>query len=75
MIFDGPASANYDIDLGTYLLNDWYYQTAFEVNAVASENLQNLNAPPAANNVLINGTNKNANGGGKYNEVSKYCYA
>jgi FtsP/CotA-like multicopper oxidase with cupredoxin domain len=24
---NGPATANYDIDLGTYTLSDWYVQT------------------------------------------------
>ena len=70
MVFDGPASANYDIDLGPYVLNEWYYQTAYQINAITSQNLQNQAPPPDADNILINGTNKNANGGGSYNQVS-----
>ncbi|KAK4503238.1 hypothetical protein PRZ48_006666 [Zasmidium cellare] len=70
MVFHGPASANYDIDLGTYSLSDWYYATAYQVAARTLNNLQSKNGPPAADNILINGTNKNAQGGGKYNYVS-----
>ena len=70
MIFDGPASANYDIDLGPYVLSDWYYPTAFQVNSLAAQALQRQQPAPPADNILINGTNKNANGGGQYNQVS-----
>lgn len=70
IIFDGPASANYDIDLGTYTVNEWYYQTAWQINSIASQNLQQQGPPPDADNLLINGTNKNADGGGSYNKVS-----
>lgn len=70
MIFDGPASANYDIDLGPYVMSDWYYPTAFQINSLTSVNLQTGNPPPNADTVLINGTNKNANGCGSYNKVT-----
>lgn len=70
MIFDGPATANYDYDLGVYPLSEWYYQTAFQVNAITSQNLQGFQGPPNADNILINGTNKNADGGGSYNQVT-----
>lgn len=69
-MFDGPASANYDVDLGPYTLTDWYYPTAFQINAITSQNLQLNNGPPSADNILINGTNKNAKGTGRYNHVS-----
>jgi hypothetical protein len=36
---------------------------------IVLSNLQRQVAPPSADNVLINGTNKNANGGGQYNQV------
>jgi hypothetical protein len=72
MIFDGPASANYDVDLGPYMLSDWYYPTAMQVSEQASLNFQNHAGPPSADNVLINGANRNTNGGGKYNQVSSY---
>lgn len=70
IVFDGPASANYDIDLGPYMLNDWYYQTAFQIDAITLQNLQNQGPPPSGDNILINGTNKNAKGGGSYNQVT-----
>lgn len=70
MVFDGPASANYDIDLGPYMLNDWYYQTAFQIDAITLQNLQNRGPPPSGDNILINGTNQNAKGGGSYNKVT-----
>ncbi|KAK3669926.1 laccase, multicopper oxidase, benzenediol:oxygen oxidorectuctase [Recurvomyces mirabilis] len=70
IVLDGPASANYDEDLGPYVLNDWYYQTAYQINSIASVNLAAGGPPPNADNILINGTNKNANGGGQYNKVS-----
>ena len=70
MIFDGPATSNYDIDLGPYALSDWYYPTAFQINSLASQAVQLGGPPPNADNILINGTNKNANGGGSYNKVT-----
>ncbi|KAK6438685.1 laccase, multicopper oxidase, benzenediol:oxygen oxidorectuctase [Oleoguttula sp. CCFEE 5521] len=69
MIFEGPATANYDTDLGVYPLTDWYYQTAYQINAITLQNLANQGPPPSADNILINGTNKNANGGGSYSQV------
>jgi hypothetical protein len=52
------------------MFTDWYYQTAWQVNSITNQNLQNGNGPPTANNILINGTNKNAKGGGSYNKVT-----
>ena len=63
---NGPTTANYDVDLGPYFVNDWYYRTAFLVNEITSYNLQSNSPPPPADNILINGTNKNAAGGGTY---------
>lgn len=51
---DGPASNNYDIDLGVFPIGDWYYKTADEL-VVFTES----NPPPASDNVLFNGTNIN----------------
>ncbi|KAF2720149.1 multicopper oxidase [Polychaeton citri CBS 116435] len=70
IVFDGPATANYDEDLGPYMLTEWYYSTAWQMQARALQNLQKRAPPPPGDNVLINGTNKNANGGGQYNQVS-----
>lgn len=57
------------------MLNEWYYMTTFQANSLALANLQSPNpgpaqAPPISNNILINGTNKDAEGNGKYNQVS-----
>ncbi|CAK4030515.1 hypothetical protein B0A54_07922 [Lecanosticta acicola] len=70
IIFDGPASGNYDEDLGVYTLSEWYYQTAFQINALTNVNLQNKAPPPNADNMLINGTNKDADGNGNYGQVT-----
>ncbi|KAF1963258.1 laccase precursor [Byssothecium circinans] len=65
IIINGPATANYDIDLGTYAIQDWYYRTAYQAAWFAA----NL-GPQAPNTILINGTNKNAAGTtGSYNNV------
>ncbi|KAG7102735.1 Laccase-2 like protein [Verticillium longisporum] len=52
IIINGPASANYDEDLGVVFLNDWDHQTVDELYAVAQ-----TNGPPMLDNGLINGTN------------------
>jgi len=70
MIFNGPASANYDIDLGPYPINDWTYKTAFQMNALASQSIQSNGPPPAMDSILINGTNKASSGAGQYNYVT-----
>ena len=63
IVIDGPATANYDEDLGIMMVQDWYYRTAFQ-NAISSQ------TPgvgiPVADNGLINGTMVNAQGGGQY---------
>ncbi|KAF2195149.1 multicopper oxidase [Zopfia rhizophila CBS 207.26] len=69
LIIDGPATANYDIDLGPYTLTDWYYITAFQAGARAFNGGLG-GPPPPGDNTLVNGTNKNAQGGGSYNQVT-----
>jgi FtsP/CotA-like multicopper oxidase with cupredoxin domain len=69
MVIHGPATANYDIDLGPYVLQDWYYITAYQAGARAFNGGLG-GAPPTGDNILVNGTNKNAAGGGAYNRVS-----
>ncbi|CAJ2503234.1 Uu.00g106280.m01.CDS01 [Anthostomella pinea] len=67
---NGPASANYDIDLGPYVISDWYRQHAFELER--SSQLAS-NGPPVSSNVLFNGTNINSDpdvGGGAYDRVT-----
>jgi len=71
MVFDGPASSNYDLDLGPYLLNEVYQGlTAWQVNAIAAENLKTKGGPPSASNILINGTGVSSSGEGEYNKVT-----
>ncbi|KAF1833201.1 laccase precursor [Decorospora gaudefroyi] len=70
VVINGPATANYDVDLGPMAMTDWYYATAFQSAAFAFQNAQNGGGPPAGDNILINGTNKNAAGGGEYNKVT-----
>jgi len=67
---NGPATANYDIDLGVMPMSDWTYETVFQAAARAFQNAQAGAGPPQPDNILINGTAKNANGGGSWNKVS-----
>ncbi|KAF2449303.1 multicopper oxidase [Karstenula rhodostoma CBS 690.94] len=57
IVINGPASSNYDYDLGPYILNDWYYKTSWQQGLLSHNNLQAGGPPPNANTVLINGTN------------------
>ncbi|KAJ5594712.1 uncharacterized protein N7459_000920 [Penicillium hispanicum] len=52
IIINGPATANYDVDLGHVFLNDWYHATADQLVLKAA-----TGGPPSAPNGLINGTN------------------
>jgi FtsP/CotA-like multicopper oxidase with cupredoxin domain len=52
VVVHGPASANYDIDLGSVLLNEWYDQTIFQKAWIADRF-----GPPQAANYLVNGRN------------------
>ena len=61
MIINGPATSNYDLDLGTYPINDWYHRPAFELGPLIQTG-GFPRGPPPADNILINGTNVNANG-------------
>ncbi|KAI2636805.1 multicopper oxidase-domain-containing protein [Xylaria nigripes] len=66
-IINGPASAPYDIDLGTYPIFDYYLRTADEI---LSDTLFTEKPPPASDNILFNGTNINPNGtGGAYSRI------
>lgn len=60
IVVNGPASANYDIDLGPFPMQDWYYPGIY----VTSSRAQHQNAiAPTADNGLINGTMVSPSGG------------
>ncbi|KAL8392716.1 hypothetical protein RB595_002778 [Gaeumannomyces hyphopodioides] len=61
IIINGPASAPYDEDLGTLILNDWFHETADQLYARAS-----TRGPPMAMNGLLNGTNVFGGGGRRF---------
>ncbi|KAH6644992.1 Cupredoxin [Truncatella angustata] len=50
----GPASNNYDIDLGVFPVADYYYNTAEQITLLTQSA-----GPPPSDNVMINGTNIN----------------
>ncbi|KAI0204472.1 multicopper oxidase-domain-containing protein [Astrocystis sublimbata] len=67
IVVNGPASSNYDIDLGAYPINDYYLKTADELVVET----MHTPAPPASDNVLFNGANINPAGtGGAYSRVT-----
>jgi hypothetical protein len=53
MIINGPATANYDEDLGALFLSDWGHQSA----CIAWADSAIKGPPPTLENGLINGTN------------------
>jgi FtsP/CotA-like multicopper oxidase with cupredoxin domain len=69
MIINGPATSNYDVDLGTYPMTDWYHAPAFQL-APLIQNGGYPRGPPPADNILINGTNVSLDGkSGKYSRT------
>jgi FtsP/CotA-like multicopper oxidase with cupredoxin domain len=67
---NGPATANYDTDLGVFPMTDWYYSTVFQAAAKAFQSGQQGGGPPQGDNILINGTAKSASGTGAYAKVT-----
>ncbi|KAI5251392.1 hypothetical protein E4T42_04329 [Aureobasidium subglaciale] len=59
IVINGPASSNYDIDLGTLPMTDFYYDLANNVNEITLHNLQANAPPPPGDNILVNGKGKN----------------
>ncbi|KAL1591751.1 laccase, multicopper oxidase, benzenediol:oxygen oxidorectuctase [Paraconiothyrium brasiliense] len=57
IVINGPASSNYDIDLGPYIVTDWYYRTSWQQNLLSHAALQAGGPGPNADTILINGTN------------------
>lgn len=64
IVINGPASANYDVDLGVIFLNDWSHLTADEL-FIPDEST----GPPTLDNGLINGTNTWGSGGKHFTTV------
>ncbi|KAF2642493.1 multicopper oxidase [Massarina eburnea CBS 473.64] len=62
IVINGPATANYDEDMGIMFLNDWDHQTVDELYPSAQSD-----GPPTLANGLINGTNTYNDGGFRWN--------
>jgi FtsP/CotA-like multicopper oxidase with cupredoxin domain len=62
IVINGPATANYDEDLGMLFLNDWDHHTVDDLYMSA----QTI-GPPVLDNGLINGTNTYGDGGHRFN--------
>lgn len=67
IVIHGPATANYDIDLGPMPMTDWFYPTVATLSYRAAH--QNALLPPSADNVLINGS-MTSTYGGSYSRTS-----
>ena len=66
---DGPASLNYDIDLGPFPISDWYYGSADQILERVFDAKNPFvpgfpGASPPSDNVFFNGTNINPHGPG-----------
>ncbi|EAQ91617.1 hypothetical protein CHGG_03552 [Chaetomium globosum CBS 148.51] len=69
LVVRGPASADYDIDLGPYTISDYYHETADRLHLKAE--LVSNGPPPDSDNVLFRGKNINPNGaGGAYDRIT-----
>lgn len=53
LVIHGPTSAEWDVDLGTVILQDWYHTPAFELWFTARQK-----PPVPSDTALINGKNK-----------------
>jgi len=53
LVIHGPTSADWDVDLGTVILQDWYHTSTFELWFTERQN-----PPVPADNAFINGKNK-----------------
>ncbi|KAI5285518.1 laccase, multicopper oxidase, benzenediol:oxygen oxidorectuctase [Ascosphaera aggregata] len=56
LIIHGPATADYDVDLGPVFISDWYHQTAFTTWSQAEK--QALGVRVQSDTGLINGKNQ-----------------
>lgn len=66
IVINGPATANYDIDLGAFPITDWYYTSATDVGIAQ----QKVGIPWKADTGLINGTMVNSKGAGSYSRTT-----
>ncbi|KAM0333181.1 hypothetical protein ACHAQA_001841 [Verticillium albo-atrum] len=67
MQINGPASANYNVDLGPFPISDWYYETADWLERQAE--LVSHGPPPDSDNILFKGKHVNGKGGGQYSRT------
>lgn len=67
IVIDGPATANYDEDLGVLPLTDWYYNSIYEL---LSGVMTIPGPPPEPDTVLINGTMVDGKGNGQYQKLN-----
>ncbi|OAA52124.1 laccase Lcc4 [Cordyceps fumosorosea ARSEF 2679] len=63
IVINGPATANYDVDLGPLFLTDWDHATAYERSTVHKSYF----LPPLLQTGLINGTNTYGSTGQRLN--------
>jgi len=69
MVVRGPTSANWDIDLGPYLMTDYYYETADRLQLRAE--LAANGPPPDSDNIMFRGKNVHPSGsGGSYDRLT-----
>lgn len=64
ILIHGPATVDYDEDLGTFPISDLYQD-----NMWLTGNRAEHGGPPQAKGALINGTMKNSAGGGAYPNI------
>ncbi|KAL6869800.1 hypothetical protein ACO1O0_001131 [Amphichorda felina] len=55
IVIHGPATANYDIDLGTFMITEWFHDSVFHIWEVLQKKVALIQ--PKAENGLINGMN------------------
>ncbi|KAF2746542.1 multicopper oxidase [Sporormia fimetaria CBS 119925] len=67
IVIDGPATANYDEDLGVFPITDWTYDTAFALNERAQHS---RTGPPLGDTILVNGKHKSPSGTGEYYKMT-----
>ncbi|KAF2841786.1 multicopper oxidase [Patellaria atrata CBS 101060] len=67
IVIHGPTTANYDIDLGPYVMTDWFYTPFFTVDAAAAH----AAGPPTGDTVLLNGKMVSSSGGSYEKTVLK----